>query len=119
MPTPTSTSTPTPTAAPAAKKGEWCVPKAGLTAAQLQANLNYACAHGIDCKPIQSGGPCFQPDTLEAHATYAMNLYYHTAGQDPKNCDFSQTATLSSTSPSEFYLILSKFLKLHISFPFF
>ncbi|KAF7817573.1 glucan endo-1,3-beta-D-glucosidase-like [Senna tora] len=96
-----ATPTASPTAAPSAKKGgEWCVPKAGLTDAELQANLNYACGHGIDCGPIQPGGACYEPNTLEAHAAYAMNLYYQTAGQDPKNCDFSQTATLSSNIPN-------------------
>ncbi|XP_028802988.1 glucan endo-1,3-beta-D-glucosidase [Neltuma alba] len=100
-PTSTPTVTPSPTAAPTPTKGGvWCVPKAGLTAAQLQGNLNYACGHGIDCGPIKAGGACFQPDTLEAHAAYAMNLYYQTAGRDPKNCDFANTATLTSTAPS-------------------
>lgn len=92
-----------PVAAPGPKKGGgvWCVPKQGLNDTLLQGNLNYACGHGVDCGPIQAGGPCFQPDTLEAHAAYAMNLYYQIAGRDPKNCDFANTATLTSTAPSK------------------
>ncbi|WJX09329.1 hypothetical protein P8452_00174 [Trifolium repens] len=78
----------------------WCVPKAGLTDAQLQANLDYACGQGIDCSLIQPGGACFEPNTLANHAAYAMNLFYHTVGQNPLTCDFSQTATLTSTNPS-------------------
>ncbi|KAK4274772.1 hypothetical protein QN277_017950 [Acacia crassicarpa] len=98
---PTSAPTAAPTTTTTPSQGfVWCVPKAGLTDAQLQGNLNYACGHGIDCGPIKAGGACFQPDTLEAHAAYAMNLYYQTAGRDPKNCDFSNTATLTSTAPS-------------------
>lgn len=78
----------------------WCVPKAGVSDDQLQANLDYACSHGIDCGPIQPGGACFEPNTVGAHATYAMNLLYQTAGRNPWNCDFSQTATLTSNNPS-------------------
>lgn len=81
--------------------GAWCVPKTGVSDAQLQENLDYACAFGIDCSPIQPAGACFEPNTLAAHTTYAMNLLYQTAGKNPWNCDFSQTAMLSSTNPSE------------------
>ncbi|KAL3505294.1 hypothetical protein ACH5RR_035135 [Cinchona calisaya] len=100
--TPSTLKTPvTPTTpAPKAKKTSWCVPKAGLSDAQLQTNLDYACSHGIDCSPIQPGGACFEPNTVAAHATYAMNLLYQTAGRNPWNCDFSQTATISSNNPS-------------------
>lgn len=95
--TPTTPATP----APKEKKTSWCVPKAGVSDAQLQSNLDYACAQGIDCSPIQPGGACFEPNTLASHATYAMNLLYQTAGRNPWNCDFSETATLSSTNPSK------------------
>ncbi|KAK9286725.1 hypothetical protein L1049_015128 [Liquidambar formosana] len=79
----------------------WCVPKPGVTDAQLQQNLDYACGQGIDCSPIQPGGACFEPNTVAAHAAYAMNLLYQTAGRNPWNCDFSQTATLTSNNPSK------------------
>lgn len=78
----------------------WCVPKAGVSIAQLQSNLDYACAFAIDCTPIQPGGSCFEPNIVASHAAYAMNLLYQTAGRNPWNCDFSQTAMLSSTNPS-------------------
>jgi len=45
---------------------------------------------------------CFEPNTIASHAAYAMNLLYQTAGRNPWNCDFSQTATLSSNNPSKF-----------------
>ncbi|RWR95713.1 glucan endo-1,3-beta-D-glucosidase [Cinnamomum micranthum f. kanehirae] len=85
---------------PASKTTGWCVPKAGTSDAQLQSNLDYACGQGIDCTPIQPGGACFLPDTVASHATYSMNLLYQTAGRNPWNCDFSQTATITSTNPS-------------------
>ncbi|KAF7810887.1 glucan endo-1,3-beta-D-glucosidase [Senna tora] len=93
--TPVTPVTPAPTTAQG-----WCVPKSGASDAQLQANIDYACSHGIDCGPIQAGGACFEPNTVASHAAYAMNLYYQTQGKNPWNCDFSQTATLTSQNPS-------------------
>ncbi|KAM5548912.1 hypothetical protein ABKV19_000364 [Rosa sericea] len=102
--TPSGTPSPKPTPSPMpTNSSKWCVPKTGgVSDAQLQANLDYACGHGIDCSAIQPGGACFDPNTVASHAAYAMNLYYHTVGTDPMNCDFSQTATLTSTNPSKF-----------------
>ncbi|KAK9078116.1 hypothetical protein SSX86_002173 [Deinandra increscens subsp. villosa] len=80
---------------------EWCVAKAGVSDAQLQSNLDYVCSQaGVDCGPLQPGGACFEPNTVASHATYAMNLLYQTAGRNPWNCDFLQTATLTSNNPS-------------------
>lgn len=91
-----------PSAAPRQKKGGgvWCMPKAGVSVTQLQANIDYVCGHGFDCSPIQPGGACFEPNTVASHAAYAMNILYQTAGHDAQNCDFAQTATLSSNNPS-------------------
>ncbi|KAJ6389850.1 hypothetical protein OIU77_024149 [Salix suchowensis] len=84
------------------KTAAWCVPKSGVSDAQLQDNLNYACGRGIDCGPIKPGGACFEPNTIASHAAYAMNLFYQTSDKNPLNCDFSQSATLSSNNPSKF-----------------
>ncbi|EEF50866.1 glucan endo-1,3-beta-glucosidase 7 [Ricinus communis] len=97
--TPSSPKTPaTPSTKPTG--AGWCMPKSGVPDAQLQASLDYACGQGIDCSPIQPGGACFEPNTLASHAAYAMNLYYQTSSKNPWNCDFSQTATLTSKNPS-------------------
>ncbi|KDP46246.1 hypothetical protein JCGZ_10086 [Jatropha curcas] len=95
-------STPTTPATPSAKPTAtgWCMPKSGVSDAQLQASLDYACGQGIDCGPIQPGGACFEPNNLVSHAAYAMNLYYQASSKNPWNCDFSQTATLTSKNPS-------------------
>ncbi|CAK8569246.1 unnamed protein product [Lathyrus sativus] len=92
-PPPTSPVTPAP-------RTSWCIPKAGVSDAQLQANIDYACSQGLDCRPIQPGGVCFEPNTLQSHAAFVMNLYYQTFGRNQWNCDFSQTATLTSQNPS-------------------
>ncbi|XP_057436836.1 glucan endo-1,3-beta-D-glucosidase-like [Lotus japonicus] len=94
--TPTTPVTPAPSAG-----ASWCVAKQGVSDAQLQANLDYVCSQSnIDCGPIQSGGACFEPDTVASHASFAMNLYYQTSGRNSWNCDFSQTGMLVSQNPS-------------------
>lgn len=85
---------------PKAGGGSWCLPKGGVSDAQLQANLDYACGRGLDCSAIQPGGACFEPNTIASHAAYAMNLFFQNGGRDPWTCDFSQSATLSSNNPS-------------------
>ncbi|KAK0577463.1 hypothetical protein LWI29_033286 [Acer saccharum] len=102
QPTPATPKNPATPVSPSPKpnKSAWCVPKADVSEAQLQSNLDYVCGHGFDCTPIQPGGACFEPNTLVSHATYAMNLLYQTSGHNPWNCDFSQTATISSKNPS-------------------
>ncbi|KAK6946235.1 X8 domain, partial [Dillenia turbinata] len=97
-----SSQTPTPkpvTPSPKATQTVWCVPKAGVNDAQLQSNLDYVCGLGLDCSAIQPGGACFEPNTLASHAAYAMNLLYQTSGRNTWNCDFLQTATLTSSNP--------------------
>ncbi|KAM7253595.1 hypothetical protein ACFE04_021749 [Oxalis oulophora] len=100
-----SKSSQTPSTTPATPSGKptqtgWCVPKTGATDEQLQASLDYACSQGIDCGPIQPGGVCFEPNTVQSHAAYAMNVYYQHSNKAPSDCDFSQTAILTSQNPS-------------------
>lgn len=100
--TPLTPTTPV-TPSPKPTLSQWCVPKAGISDAELQASLDYACGHGIDCSPIQPGGACFEPNTVASHAAYAMNLYYQNSSKNPWNCDFSQTAILTSSNPSKLF----------------
>ncbi|ERN07854.1 hypothetical protein AMTRI_Chr08g162530 [Amborella trichopoda] len=78
----------------------WCVPKPEVEDVKLQANIDYVCSQGVDCTPIQAGGACYLPDTLQSHAAYAMNAYYQFAGRNDFNCDFAQTGVLTSSNPS-------------------
>ncbi|XP_047975040.1 glucan endo-1,3-beta-glucosidase-like [Salvia hispanica] len=89
-------------AGPAVTVGKkYCVPKSDASDAALESNINYVCSQGIDCAPIKPGGACFKPDTLKAHASYVMNAYYHAKGLDDFNCDFSGSAVIISTDPSD------------------
>ncbi|KAK7318698.1 hypothetical protein RJT34_03404 [Clitoria ternatea] len=79
----------------------WCVALAGVSQADLQNALDWACGLGMaDCKAIQHGGPCFEPDTLLSHASFAFNNYYQTNGNSDVACNFGGTAALTKNNPS-------------------
>ncbi|KAH0450589.1 hypothetical protein IEQ34_021281 [Dendrobium chrysotoxum] len=78
----------------------WCIAKPSSDVATLLANINYACSQ-VDCSMIQSGHPCFNPDTPISHASIAMNLYYQAKGRNTWNCDFKNSGLLLNTNPSK------------------
>lgn len=94
-------SAPTPaTPAPSSSKN-FCVPKVDVSNTQLQSNLDYACGQdGIDCTPIQPGGACYEPNTVRAHAAFAMNTYYRIKGESYFSCDFAGTGQITTVDPS-------------------
>ncbi|KAK1434524.1 hypothetical protein QVD17_00271 [Tagetes erecta] len=95
--------TPTPSTNPPAGNGRgqsWCIAKSGASQAVLQSALDYACGiGGADCATIQQGSSCFEPATLQNHASYAFNSYYQ-KNPVPTSCDFGGAAALTTTNPS-------------------
>jgi len=87
------------------------VAKSGASATDLQNNINYACGY-IDCKPIQSGGACFDPNNVQSHASYVMNAYYQTNGLHDYDCNFKGTGVVTSSDPSKLNDCLYLFLNL-------
>ncbi|KAF6146012.1 hypothetical protein GIB67_033371 [Kingdonia uniflora] len=86
---------------PVSSKGkQWCVPRSGADPSALQKNIDYVCGLGINCRAIQSGGPCFLPNTVQAHSAYAMNVYFQATGRNSYDCDFLQTGMITTTDPS-------------------
>ncbi|XP_042479900.1 glucan endo-1,3-beta-glucosidase-like isoform X2 [Macadamia integrifolia] len=79
---------------------QWCVPKSGVDPTILQNNIDYVCGLGIDCRPIQAGGDCFLPNTVQAHAAYAMNAYFQAMGRYAYDCDFAHTGAITTVDPS-------------------
>ncbi|XP_022135125.1 PLASMODESMATA CALLOSE-BINDING PROTEIN 3-like [Momordica charantia] len=78
----------------------WCICKDGVSDAALQKTLDYACGAGADCVPTHQNGGCFLPNTVKAHCSFATNSYFQRKGQAPGSCDFSGTATITTTDPS-------------------
>ncbi|KAG6428175.1 hypothetical protein SASPL_112425 [Salvia splendens] len=79
----------------------WCVVRSDASEQVMQRALDYACSTGADCAPIQSSGLCYLPNTLPAHASYAINSYYQRKRtNDPTACSFAGAAAIATTDPS-------------------
>ncbi|KAK9072549.1 hypothetical protein SSX86_008983 [Deinandra increscens subsp. villosa] len=81
--------------------GGFCVARKGADTTSLQDGLNWACGPGqANCSAIQSGQPCYMPDTAENHASYAYNDYYQRMRSVGGTCDFGGTAITTMVDPS-------------------
>ncbi|MCL7028426.1 hypothetical protein MKW94_016540 [Papaver nudicaule] len=79
----------------------YCVARDGADQKMLQAALDWACGQGkVDCSALVQGQPCYEPDTVAAHATYAFDAYYHANGMGPGTCSFNGVASITTTNPS-------------------
>ncbi|KAI7979750.1 Glucan endo-1,3-beta-glucosidase 1 [Camellia lanceoleosa] len=91
---------PATTGAPTVSGQNWCVAKSGVSETALQVALDYACGiGGADCSAIQEGASCYNPVTLQNHASYAFNSYYQKKPVQT-SCDFGGTAMLTNNNPS-------------------
>ncbi|CAN6837471.1 unnamed protein product [Brassica oleracea] len=87
--------------APSTAGGKWCVAKWGASDAQLQGNIDWVCSQGgVDCKPIQAGGSCFNPNSMRTHASFVMNAYFQRNGRTDGSCNFSGTGVVVGNNPS-------------------
>ncbi|KAL6974477.1 hypothetical protein U1Q18_028661 [Sarracenia purpurea var. burkii] len=79
----------------------WCIASSTVSEADLQNALDWACGPGnVDCSAIQPSQPCFEPDNLVSHASYAFNSYYQLNGATDIACGFGGTAVRTIKNPS-------------------
>ncbi|KAL4283240.1 hypothetical protein GQ457_16G006010 [Hibiscus cannabinus] len=79
----------------------FCVAKDDASEDKLQDGLNWACGQGqANCSVIQSGQPCYLPNSIKNHASYAYNDYYQKMRSVGGTCDFDGTATITTNDPS-------------------
>ncbi|XP_022968747.1 mucin-2 [Cucurbita maxima] len=96
---PVPVSPPAMTNAPVIPGQSWCVVRSGASEMALQSALDYACGTGADCSQIQQGGSCYNPNTLENHASFAFNSYFQ-KNPSPTSCDFGGSAMVTNSNPS-------------------
>eukprot|EP00250_Pteridium_aquilinum_P035820 c9966_g1_i1 orf=265-1173(+) len=79
----------------------WCIARPWADQDVLQAALDWACGiGGADCSLIQLSEPCFVPNSLISHASFAFNSYYQIHQQATGTCDFAGTAMITNEDPS-------------------
>ncbi|XP_059289254.1 glucan endo-1,3-beta-glucosidase 3-like [Lycium ferocissimum] len=79
----------------------YCVARENADKKMVQAALDWACGPGkVDCNPLLQGNPCYEPDSVFAHASYAFDAYYHKMGMADGTCNFNGVATVTTSDPS-------------------
>lgn len=83
--------------------GEWCVASENATDGPLQEALDWVCSPkdgDTNCHAIQETGPCYLPNTVRDHASYAFNSYWQLHRGEDGSCNFNGLANETSTDPS-------------------
>ncbi|OWM66088.1 glucan endo-1,3-beta-glucosidase 13-like [Punica granatum] len=79
----------------------WCIASSNASDRVLQSALDWACGPGnVDCSPIQPSQPCYEPDTLVSHASYAFNSFYQQNGASDVACSFGGLGVRVDKNPS-------------------
>ena len=81
---------------------EWCIADEQTPDDELQRALDWACGRGdADCRKIQRGQPCYLPNTIRDHASYAFNNYYQKFKNKGATCYFNAAAMVTDLDPSK------------------
>ncbi|XP_072988780.1 major pollen allergen Ole e 10-like [Typha latifolia] len=78
----------------------WCVANPFANERSLQKDIDTLCAGAVDCSSIRPGGACFEPDTVNNHASVVFNEYYRAHGSQRSACNFNGDALVALSDPS-------------------
>ncbi|XP_061371275.1 glucan endo-1,3-beta-glucosidase 13-like [Gastrolobium bilobum] len=80
----------------------WCIASSKASQIDLQNAIDWACGSSgnVDCTAIQPSQPCFEPDNLVSHASYAFNSYYQQNGASDVACSFGGTGVIVDKDPT-------------------
>lgn len=85
---------------------EWCIADEQTPDGELQQALDWACGKGgADCSRIQPNQPCYLPNTVKGHASYAFNNYYQKFKNKGATCYFNSAAIITDLDPSKSFFI--------------
>ncbi|XP_055816017.1 glucan endo-1,3-beta-glucosidase 4-like [Solanum dulcamara] len=79
---------------------DWCIADKQTPDDELVQALKWACKNGGNCSKIQENQPCYLPNTVKEHASYAFNSYYQNMKQKGASCYFNSAALLTAHDPS-------------------
>ncbi|KAK9267381.1 hypothetical protein L1049_009806 [Liquidambar formosana] len=83
-----------------AQSQEWCIANDQASTTLLQSGLDWACGKGgADCTKIQVNQPCYLPNTVKDHASFAFNSYYQKTKHSGGSCSFQGAAVITTTDP--------------------
>nr|KAJ0210419.1 hypothetical protein LSAT_V11C400181770 [Lactuca sativa] len=93
---------------------DWCVADEQTPDEELQRAVVWACENGADCSKIQPNQPCFLPNTIKDHASFAFNSYFQRMKAHGATCYFNAAALVTDLDPSK-HIILPQFESLHFA----
>ncbi|XP_022723207.1 glucan endo-1,3-beta-glucosidase 12-like [Durio zibethinus] len=97
---------------------EWCIADEQTPDEELKKALDWACGKGgADCSKIQVNQPCYHPNTIKNHASYAFNNYYQKFKNKGATCYFNSAAIITDLDPSNI-IILYHFFSFRLNFYF-
>lgn len=80
---------------------DYCIADEQTPEDELVQAMNWACGNGADCSAIRENQPCYIPNTVKDHASYAFNSYYQNMKHKGGSCYFNAAALLSDLNPSK------------------